>query len=103
VAEPTWKPHLRPTGTASSRDYVYVATGGPDAPPPPAYPARNRLAHGQALSAQLDALEKRRATLSNQRTLAGVEATGSTVTAEVDLNRDFDPEKRPAGASGLDA
>lgn len=92
MATPTWKPHIRIRNRATSKEYVYVSTGGPDTPPPPDYPARDRNRHGQALAAQLQTLEQRKATLEAQRNAAGVEDRGSTITAEVNLNRDFDSE-----------
>lgn len=93
MAEPRWKPHIRLGSTASSRDYEYVSTGGPDTPPPKAYPNRDQAAHGQALTDNLNALHERAASLPERRAAVGVEAAGSKITAEVDLNRDFDPEK----------
>ena len=93
MADPTWKPHIRVHNTATSKDYIFVSDrGGPDKPPPPAYPSRDRNVHGQSLSSQLDALETRESSLRVRRKSAGIEDHGSTVTAEVDLNKDFNPE-----------
>ncbi len=89
---PDWKPHLRPRDTAVSRDYTPVGSGGPDEPPPPSYPDRDRATHGGALQGQLEKLEQHAGTLPEQRSQAGLRAKGSTVTAEFDLNPDFHPE-----------
>ena len=92
MAEPTWRPHLRLRGTASSSAYTYVSNKRFGVPPPKAYPDRERGLHGRALVNQLNGLQLRALSLHRRRGDLGLEATGSVIVAEVVLNRDFVPE-----------